>query len=356
MSKTINLATKYSDKVQERFYQDSLTESSFDKSLDMEFTGVKTVVVYETDVAPLNDYTRSGSNRYGTPTELADNVYEFTMNQDKSFVYTIDKGNAKEQLNIKKAGETLRREMREVVTPYIDKYRIAKWTEQAGQHVALANAPSTSNIVGFMLDAGLALDNKFVPREGRTYYVTGEVYKLIKTSTEWLAVDNLAEKALAKGVVGYFDGTPVKRFPASYMHTNAYFLLVHKNAAISPMKLKDYKIHTDPVGISGDLVEGRVLFDAFVKPTKADGIYVAAKSGTVCTTPTVAVSSGTVTVTLQTGETGVYTTDGSDPRFSPSALTYNASSKPTIAAGESIKVAATKTGSFWSGVAEAAYA
>ena len=43
MSKTINLAEKYSDKVQERFYQDSLTQSSFSKDLDMEYVGVRTV-------------------------------------------------------------------------------------------------------------------------------------------------------------------------------------------------------------------------------------------------------------------------------------------------------------------------
>ena len=47
MSKTINLAEKYSDKVQERFYQDSLTQSSFSKDLDMEFVGVRTVKVYD---------------------------------------------------------------------------------------------------------------------------------------------------------------------------------------------------------------------------------------------------------------------------------------------------------------------
>ena len=85
MSKTINLAEKYSDKVQERFYQDSLTQSSFSKDLDMEFVGVRTVKVYDPDVAPLNDYTRSGSNRYGTPQELTDNIYEFQMKQDKAF-------------------------------------------------------------------------------------------------------------------------------------------------------------------------------------------------------------------------------------------------------------------------------
>ena len=73
----INLAAKYSKKVQERFYQESLTQSSFSKDLDMEFTGVKSVKVSEIGVVPMNDYTRSGANRYGTPQELQDSIQEF---------------------------------------------------------------------------------------------------------------------------------------------------------------------------------------------------------------------------------------------------------------------------------------
>ena len=124
-------------------------------------------------------------------------------------------------------------------------------------------------------------------------------------------------------------------------------------ATISPMKLQDYKIHTDPPGISGDLVEMRVIFDAFVKPTKADGIYVACKTGTVAADPTIVIASNTATITSDTTDAVIkYTTDGSDPRFSDTALTYSASSKPTLATGDTIKAVATKSGMYWSGVAE----
>ena len=63
MSKTINLAEKYSDKVQERFYQDSLTQSSFSKDLDMEFVGVRTVKVYDPDVATKATQKSSSTSR-----------------------------------------------------------------------------------------------------------------------------------------------------------------------------------------------------------------------------------------------------------------------------------------------------
>ena len=353
MSKTINLAEKYSDKVQERFYQDSLTQSSFSKDLDMEFVGVKTVKVYEAHTSPLNDYTRSGSNRYGTPQELADSIYEFQMKQDKAFTYTIDKGNAKEQFNIKTAATSLKREMREVVTPFIDKYRFKTWATKAGQHIALTAVPTKSTIAGIIMDATCALDDMFVPQNGRTLYIRNDLYKALKLCDEYVKLEGIGTKALVEGVVGEFDGMPVKKVPKSYFPSDVYFMIVLKDAAISPMKLNDYKIHSDPPGLSGDLVEGRVMFDAFVKPTRADGIYVGCSASTVAATPAIVIATNVATITSDTTDAVIkYTTDGSDPRFSDTAKTYSASSKPTLASGETIRAAATKTGMYWSGVAE----
>lgn len=352
MSKTINLAEKYSDKVQERFYQDSLTQSSFSKDLDMEFVGVRTVKLYETHTAPLNDYTRSGSNRYGTPEELADSIYEFPMTQDKAFTYTIDKGNAKEQFNIKSAATSLKREMREVVTPFIDKYRFKIWATKAGIHKALSAAPTKSTIAGIIMDATCALDDMFVPQSGRTLYIRNDLYKALKLCDEYVKLEGIGTKSLVKGVVGEFDGMPVKKVPSSYFPSDVYFMIVLKDAAISPMKLNDYKIHSDPPGLSGDLVEGRIMFDAFVKPTRADGIYVGCKTDTVAATPAIVIASNTATITSETTDAVIkYTTDGSDPRFSETALTYSSSSKPTLSAGDTIKAVATKSGLYQSGVA-----
>lgn len=351
MAKTINLAEKYSKQVQERFYEDSYTQSMFSKDLDAEFVGVKTVRVYEVDTAPMNDYTRSGTSRYGTPKELNDNIYEFQMKKDRSFTFTIDKGNQAEQMNIKEAGKCLRRQMREKVTPEIDEYRMKVWAEQAGQHVALTAAPSKTTIVEQLMDANVALDKLHVPKKNRTFVIDISYYKYLKLASEWIGIDVLGRKSLEQGVIGTFDGTPVKAIAT--MPSDVYFMLILKNAAISPMKLKDYKIHTDVPGISGNLVEGRVMYDAFVKPTMAAGIYVACASGKVCTTPTIAIGSNTITLTAGTGETIKYTLDGSDPRFSETAETYSDSAKPTAAAGDVVRAAATKTGMFWSNLAEA---
>ena len=352
MGKTINLAEKYSSQVQERFYHDSITQGAFSKSLDMEFTGVKTVKVYDTAVAQLNDYTRSGPNRYGTPQELTDNIYEFVMKEDKGFTYTIDKGNAKEQFNIKQAGTSLRRQMREVVTPYIDIYRMKVWAKGAGIAKAMSAAPVKGTIGGMIFDAQAEMNNKFVPKTNRTLYLKESLLPTLALSTEYIALDSTGSKALETGVVGKYAGIPIKTIPDSWMPENVYFMLIHKGSAISPMKLNEYKIHTDPQGISGQLVEGRVIFDAFVIPTKADGIYIATASGKVCETPTISIASNSATLASGTsGATIKYTTDGSDPRYSSTAKIYSGDSKPTLADGEEIKAAAIKDGMYQSAVA-----
>lgn len=340
----INLATKYSDKVQERFYRDSVTQSAFSKDLDMEFQGVKTVIVYEADTAPLNDYTRSGSNRYGTPSELGDTTQEFTMEVDKGFTYTIDKGNAKEQFNVKQAGTSLKRQMREVVTPFIDKYRMNKWAQKAGFVKGVA-APTKTTIAEMIMDCSAELDNALVPADNREIYFDASYFKYLKLCPEYVALDSVGEKAVAKGVVGEFDGMKVKKIPHSLMPGDCYFIIIHKGSCISPMKLQDYKIHTDPPGISGDLVEGRVIFDAFVKGTKAKGILAAVASAKVAATPTVSFASHVATMACTTSGAVIrYTTDGTDPRYSTTAQTYNASAKPTVEAGTTVKMVAEAAG------------
>lgn len=85
-----NLATKYSNKVDERFTKRSQAMMALNN--DYEFTGVETVKVYSIPVVPLKDYSRSGSNRYGTPDDLQRNVQTMTVKKDRAFTFIIDKG------------------------------------------------------------------------------------------------------------------------------------------------------------------------------------------------------------------------------------------------------------------------
>lgn len=128
---TVNLALKYSSKVDERFKLSSLTDSII--NFDYDWTGVDTVKVYSIETSELSDYVKSGSQRYGTPDELSDSVQSLTLTQDKAFTFTIDKAYELGQEGVKSAGAALRRQLDEVVIPEIDIYRISKLIEGAKQ-------------------------------------------------------------------------------------------------------------------------------------------------------------------------------------------------------------------------------
>lgn len=272
----INLHEKYSKKVEERFYEESLTESAFSKDMDVEFTGVKTVKVTEILTAPMNDYNRTKSgNRYGDPADLQDLVHEYTMTKDRSFTAIIDKGDNSEQQAVKNAGKAVSRQLREVVTPEIDKYRFTKWAAGAGQKVTLDAAPTAETIYTDLLNAKVALDNKHVPKKGRTVFLGSTAYIALMECDKYIRLDKLGGKAIPTGVIGRIFDMDIKSVPDDYLPEGVYFMVVYKNAAISPVKLQETKIHIDPPGISGHLLEGRFIYDAFVKETMKNGIYVA---------------------------------------------------------------------------------
>lgn len=271
----IYLHAKQCKEVAERFYKESITESSFSKNLDAKFTGVKTVIVPSIDVVEMNDYKRTGANRYGDPTDLQDTKQEFTMKKDRSFTFIIDKGDNAEQNMMKDAGAAVQRQLREVVTPEIDIYRLAQWAANAGQKVTLSAALTKDNILGDVIDAKIALDNKLVPAKNRTLYVGSVAYKALLGCEEYIRLNDLGSKSLVNGKVGEIMGMDVKCVPDTYLPSGVAFMVILKDAAISPVKLHEFKIHKDPPGISGHLCEGRFIYDAFVLDTKKDGIYVA---------------------------------------------------------------------------------
>ena len=129
----INYASKYAQKIDERFSREALTGAAVNN--DYDFVGTKTVNVFSVPTAPMNDYTRSGADRYGTPSELENTVQELTMSKDRSFTFTIDRGNFNDTQMANAAGSALQRQLREVVIPEIDTYRFDAICKNAGKTV-----------------------------------------------------------------------------------------------------------------------------------------------------------------------------------------------------------------------------
>ena len=278
----VNLAAKYSNKVDERFEKQSQASLVTNNSYD--FTGVDTVNVYSIDTVALNNYTRSGANRYGTPSELGNTVQTMKVTQDKSWTFTIDKGNFKQSEMVMQAGKACARQIAQVVIPAYDKYvftAIAKAaygiTSGSGSSVTHTHADSTpvskTNAYELFLKGQEVLGDELVPDAGRVALCSYKYANLLKQDPAFMKYGNLSQEMILKGVLGEIDGVKVVKVPASRLPSGCNFILAHPMATVAPKQLWEYKIHTDAPGISGWLCEGRVLFDAFVLNNKAVALY-----------------------------------------------------------------------------------
>ena len=266
---TIDYAAKYSSQVDEKFKELAKTEDLVNH--DYDFVGAKTVNVYSISTSAMTDYTRSGSNRYGTPAELDASAQEMTMRKDRSFTFTIDKMNEDETAGALNAAKALARQIKEVVVPEIDTYRLSEIATNAG--VKKEIVLTAENIYDEITTATEVLDDKEVPIEGRVLVVNPTTYKLMKQSKAIVLDTEVGADMRLKGVVAMLDGMPVKKVPSSRLGEKVNFIITHQSATVGPVKLAEYKIHTDVPGISGSLVEGRVYYDAFILKNKAGSIY-----------------------------------------------------------------------------------
>ena len=267
----VNLAEKYSQKVAERFAIQSLTDAYAGK--DYEFTGVKAIKVYSINTVPMTDYTRSGTSRFGALEELGDTVQEMVLTKDRSFTFSIDKGNNVQQYNVKQANQSLKREIDEVTTPEIDTYRLAQWAAGAGKSTA-DGALTKTNVLDKIFHGGMEMSNALVPKGGRTIFIKESVFYNVKLADQILGVDKLGAQALANGSVGKLDGMNVVPVPDSLMPAGANFIIKAKGTTVDPMQLKTYRILKEVQGVDGAVIEGRVIYDSFVLDARKNGIYV----------------------------------------------------------------------------------
>jgi N4-gp56 family major capsid protein len=269
----VNLASKYSSKVDERFKLKSLTEIATNQ--DYEWEGVNSIKVYSIPTVAMNNYARTGLSRYGTAAELDDTIVPYIITRDRSFTFTIDKGNKQDSMNVRDAGKALARQNDEVIVPEIDIYRLAALVTSAAANGGRPTAANitTSNAYSSFLTGNGRLDDNKVPQVGRVAFVTPTFYNFIKQDPTFMKASDSAMAKLNSGHVGDIDGVPIIKVPSTYFPTKTPFIITHKSAMVAPKKLQDYKIHDNPPGINGNLVEGRIIYDAFVLDAKKIAIY-----------------------------------------------------------------------------------
>ena len=271
----IDLVTKFQPHVDEQFKAESkralITNQDYDR------TGAHSIKVYKVKTSSLNDYGRTGPaegnwSRYGAVKDLDATTEELTLKKDRSFTFAVDKLDNDETAQQVAAASALARQDREVVIPEVDTYVYGIMAANAGNKPA-AKALTADNIYTEILAAGQALDDAEAPETGRVLVVTPAGYALMKKCKDIVMETNVGNELRLQGVIGILDGMNVQKIPANRLPANFGFMVAHPCATVAPVKLEDYKIHADPPGISGSLVEGRIVYDAFVLDNKAKAIY-----------------------------------------------------------------------------------
>lgn len=264
----VNYAEKYSNVVDERFTQQAITTPAVNQNY--EWDGTSTVKVFSIGTSELNDYKRTGSNRYGEPEELGNEVQEMLLTQDKAFTFTIDRASHDDTHMTMEAGRALQREIDEIIVPHIDAYRLSKMVENAG--ATATGAITSKNAYDAFLDGVIALNTAKAPKQSRIAYVNPTFYKAIRLDESFIKPSDIAQNILINGSLGMVEGIQLLD-GVGLLPENTNFLITHNVATTAPTKLQDYNIHENPPGINGWLVEGRIRFDAFVLKNKRGAIY-----------------------------------------------------------------------------------
>ena len=275
----ISLVTQFQPYTDEIFTTES--KKSLLTNQDFDWTGAHTVKVYKVGTSEMVNYNRNPASgftgsRYGAIHDLDATTEEFALKNDRSFTFAIDKLDNDETAQQLAAASALARQVRERVVPEVDAYTYGVMCENAGAKPAAATL-SAGNIFDEILNANNALDNAEVPETGRYLTVTPDVYVLMKKCKDIVMETDIANELRIKGVIAMIDGLSVIKIPATRLPADFGFMIAHPCATVAPTKLEDYKIHADPPGISGSLVEGRICYDAFILENKAKAIYYQAQ-------------------------------------------------------------------------------
>lgn len=270
----INLVTKFTDHVDELFTAES--KKSLLTNNDYDWTGAHTIKVHKVNTVSMNDYDRAGTgkntSRFGVLGKVENELEELTLKKDRSFTFVIDKMDKDETGGVLSGASALARQQREIIIPEVDQYVYAKMAANAGTKVVDVTL-TESNIYDEIIKGTELLDDEDVPDTGRVLTVVPEVYRMMKKCPDLSLDCDVTEKQRLSGVIAMVDGMDVVKISKKRMPANAGFMICHPVATVAPTKLEDYRVHQDPPGISGELVEGRIVYDAFVLDNKKKAIY-----------------------------------------------------------------------------------
>lgn len=264
-----NYAASHLKVLDERFFTESKTGMIVNKGIRLDFNGRNSVTIYNVDTVAETNYTRSGSNRFGSLVELGTGTQTFTLSQDKAFTFSIDRGNLDDSMMAQEVSSAVDRQVREVSVPTVDKYRLGVLEAYATANSQEATAALTAaNAYEKYTDQNAELTDAEVDMDGRYCYMTAATYNLLKRDPEFTRDADLSVKDLKSGVVSMVDGVTNVIVPSSYLNAATGFLFVHEKLMVAPTKFDMVRTLDDVQGIDGWVAEGRRYYDAFIPTQK----------------------------------------------------------------------------------------
>jgi len=342
---SVNLATTYQRKLDQRFTKRSLTEPFVCEHYTWE--GANAIKIWTLESAELNDYDSTASaNRFGTPSEVDDEVNVYTLKQKRSFSKVFDATHVQDQEFAKQSTTYLKQMWDERYVPEIDTYRLAVWANGAGLGM-VGESLTKATVMEAILNAHAALDEANVPQENRVTFIRTDIAVKCKLAAELANSPNWIDKTIVSGKIAEINGTPVVSVPSRRMPKGVEFMVKYKPATADPVKMRMLRANDQAPGYAGTLMEGLCRYDSFVLAQKADGIYVYSTTGVEA--PAISQSGNSVTITVPSGGVVKYTTDGTNPKCSETVKTY--SDALTITGNTKIRAYAEKEGAVHSAIA-----
>lgn len=311
----INLMSKYHGKLVEALdYANVLTGKT---SQEYDWNGVKGIYLTSVKTVPLTDYNRATTgNRFGGQNEVNDEQQYLELRKDRSVALTIDKGNYQEGMLLKKAGAVIKDELNEQVKPELEQYALDQWATNAGQYLTVTDDDNGAAILTDLMLIEAAMKNARIPNNERFAAVDANMMPYIRAGLT--NCDNLTDKMMIRGLVGRVGTLNIIEVPHGDMPTGCWILAWQKRSVVNPQTITDADVHDKPENLSGVLINMRYRYDAFVVGKYAAGVValLASSQRATAVTPTTA-----RVLDLNSGDTVKYTVDGSDPRYSKTAVT-----------------------------------
>ena len=268
-----NYASTTLDTIDERYFRKSLTADVVNKSIRLDFNGKNSVTIYNVDTVAETDYIRAGANRFGPLVELGTGTQTFTLSQDKSFTFTVDRGNYSDSMMVTEVAKAVRRQVREVSVPTTDIYTLATAYAFALAATRGATAATTNaNAYQQLIAQKAAMVDDLIEPDNIHVYMNSTNYNLLRRDPEFKVASEGAYRDVKTGNITEVDGMKIHVVPSTYMPATVNFLFIAEDVLVRPTKFDMVRTLDEVQGIDGWVAEGRRYYDVFIPANRGKAI------------------------------------------------------------------------------------